>query len=47
VRWLVAIVAAAAAGSIAYSLGFGSEVAYIVRSITRHLVNSAGVIWWR
>ncbi len=36
-RWLVAIVLAAVAGSIAYSLGAGPEVAYIVRSVTRHL----------
>jgi hypothetical protein len=37
VRWLFAIVAAAIAGSIAYSLGLGPEVAYVVRSVTRHL----------
>ncbi|MEX2105928.1 MAG: hypothetical protein WD810_03415 [Solirubrobacterales bacterium] len=36
-RWLVAIVLAAAAGSVAYSLGAGPEVAYIIRSIVRHL----------
>ncbi len=37
-RWLVAIVVAAAAGSIAYSAGAGPEVSYIVRSIARHVV---------
>lgn len=36
-RWVFAIVVAAAAGSIAYSLGLGSEVAYVVRSIVRHV----------
>jgi hypothetical protein len=36
-RWLGALLVAAAAGSIAYSLGFGSEVAYVVRSVARHL----------
>lgn len=40
-RWLVAIVVAAAVGSIAYSLGAGAEVVYILRAIARHLVNSA------
>jgi hypothetical protein len=39
VRWIVAIVLAAAAGSIAYSLGAGPEVAYVVRSIVRHLAS--------
>jgi hypothetical protein len=37
-RWLLAIVVAAVAGSVAYSLGAGAEVAYVVRSIARHLV---------
>lgn len=36
-RWIVGIVLAAVAGSIAYSLGAGPEIAYIVRAITRHL----------
>ncbi len=40
-RWIAAIVLAAAAGSLAYSLGLGSEVAYIVRAIVRHLVATA------
>jgi len=44
VRWLVAIVAAAVVGSIAYSIGLGPEVAYVLRSITRHLVNSSGML---
>jgi hypothetical protein len=35
-RWLVAIVLAALAGTGAYALGFGSEVAYVVRAVTRH-----------
>ena len=43
-RWLLAIIAAAAVSSIAYSLGLGPELAYILRSIARHLVNSAGVL---
>jgi hypothetical protein len=37
-RWLVGIVAAAALGGVAYALGFGSEVAYVVRAVTRHVV---------
>lgn len=37
-RWLVALLVAAAAGSVAYSLGLGAEVAYIVRSVARHLI---------
>ena len=41
-RWIVVIVAAAVAGSVAYSLGAGPEVAYIVRAIVRHL---AGGYW--
>lgn len=36
-RWIVAIVLAAAAGSVAYAVGAGPEVAYIVRSIVRHV----------
>lgn len=36
-RWIVAIILAAVAGSIAYSLGLGPEVSYIVRAIVRHL----------
>lgn len=38
VRWLVAIVVAAAVGSVAYSLGAGPEVAYIIRAVARHLI---------
>jgi hypothetical protein len=38
VRWLVAIVVAAGVGSIAYSLGAGSEVVYIIRAVARHLI---------
>jgi hypothetical protein len=41
-RWIFAIVLAAAAGSIAYTLGAGPEVAYIVRAVVRHL---AGGHW--
>ena len=37
-RWLLAIVVAAIVGSLAYALGAGPEVAYVVRSVTRHLV---------
>jgi hypothetical protein len=37
VRWIVAIVLAAVAGSVTYGLGAGAEVAYMVRSIVRHL----------
>jgi hypothetical protein len=43
-RWLIAIVIAAAVGSIAYSLGAGPEFVYILRSIARHLVNSSGLV---
>lgn len=35
---MLAVVVAAVAGSIAYSLGAGAEVAYIVRAVVRHLV---------
>ena len=35
-RWIFSIVVAAAAGGVAYSLGAGPEVAYVVRSIVRH-----------
>ncbi len=35
----MAIVVAAVAGSVAYALGLGAEVAYIVRSVVRHLVS--------
>ncbi len=35
-RWVVAIVLAAAAGAVAYSLGAGPEVAYVARSVVRH-----------
>lgn len=35
-RWIVAIVLAAAAGGVAYSLGAGPEVAYVVRAVVRH-----------
>lgn len=41
-RYVVAVIVAAAAGSLAYSFGLGSEVAYVVRSITRHFLS--GVI---
>jgi hypothetical protein len=41
-RWLFAIVVAAVVGSIAYGLGAGPEVVYILRAIARHLVNTAG-----
>ena len=41
-RWFLAIVLAAAAGSAAYALGLGSEVAYVVRAVVRHL--ASGVI---
>lgn len=40
-RWLLAIVLAAIAGSIAYTLGAGPEIAYIVRAIVRHLAGHA------
>lgn len=43
-RWLLAIVVAAVVGSIAYSLGAGAEVVYILRSVARHLVNSSGLL---
>lgn len=46
-RWLLAIVLAAIVGSIAYSVGLGPELVYVLRSITRHLVNSSGVIGMR
>jgi hypothetical protein len=36
VRWILAIVLAAVAGGVAYSLGAGPEVAYVVRSVVRH-----------
>ncbi len=36
------MVLAAVAGSIAYSLGAGPEVAYVVRSIVRHLAGGYG-----
>lgn len=41
-RWVFAIVAAAIAGSIAYALGAGPEVAYVVRAIVRHLAGVHG-----
>jgi len=44
VRWVVAIIAAAIVGSVAYSAGLDSDVVYILRAITRHLVSSAGFI---
>jgi hypothetical protein len=37
-RWLVAIVVAAAAGYAVYAIGGGVELAYIARSIVRHVV---------
>jgi hypothetical protein len=37
VRWLLAIVVAAIVGSVAYSLGAGPEVTYVLRSIARHV----------
>jgi hypothetical protein len=37
VRWLVGILVAAGAGSLAYAVGFGSEVVYIIRTVVRHL----------
>ena len=43
-RWLVAIVAAAIVGSAGYSLGFGPEIVYILRAITRHLVNGGMLV---
>lgn len=36
-RWIIAIVVAAAVGSVAYSLGAAPELVYILRSIARHL----------
>lgn len=36
-RWILVIVLAAAAGSLAFDLTGSSEVAYVVRSITRGL----------
>jgi hypothetical protein len=41
-RWLLPILVAAAVGSIAYSLGAGPEVVYVLRSIARHIAYSAG-----
>lgn len=43
-RWLVAIVLAAIVGSLAYGVGLGPELVYILRSIARHLVSSSGAI---
>jgi hypothetical protein len=37
-RWFLGVVLAAVAGAIAYSLGLGAEVAYVVRAIVRHFV---------
>jgi hypothetical protein len=42
VRWIAGILVAAAVGALAYSLGAGPEVAYIVRAIARHLVVYGG-----
>lgn len=39
-RWIAAIVVAAAVGSLVYAIGGGSELVYIARSIARHLVGS-------
>lgn len=36
-RWMVGIVLAATAGSVAFDLTGSSEIAYIVRAITRGL----------
>lgn len=41
-RWIVAIVVAAGVGSVAYALGAGPEVTYIIRSIVRHLIAYGG-----
>lgn len=43
-RWLLAIVVAALLGGVAYDLGLGAEVAYIVRAITRYVLSGA-VVW--
>lgn len=37
-RWIVGIILAAIAGTIAYAAGAGPEVAYVVRAIVRHIV---------
>jgi hypothetical protein len=42
VRWVVAIALAALAGSLAYALGAGSEVAYVVRAVVRHFAGGYG-----
>lgn len=36
-KWIAAIVVAAAAGSVAFDLTGSSEIAYVVRSIVRGL----------
>jgi hypothetical protein len=36
-RWLFAIVAAAAVGYAVYAIGGGAELSYLARSITRHV----------
>lgn len=41
-RWALPILVAAAVGSIAYALGAGPEVVYVLRSIARHVAYSAG-----
>jgi hypothetical protein len=41
-RWLVAIIVAAVVGSVAYGLGAGPEVAYVLRSIARHVIVYGG-----
>jgi hypothetical protein len=41
-RWLFAIIIAAVVGSVAYSLGAGPEVVYVLRSIARHLAGGYG-----
>jgi hypothetical protein len=41
-RWLLPILVAAAVGAIAYSLGAGPELVYVLRSIARHFAYSVG-----
>ena len=45
-RWLVAIVVAAAVGAIAHAAGVGSDFVYILRAVARHLVNSSMIGGW-
>jgi hypothetical protein len=40
VRWLLAILVAAAVGSAAYAAGLDPEFVYVLRSVARHLAGS-------